>query len=104
MDVVDKDRKQVFEIEFGEESDREEHKRQSFFISQKHIPTGIIKILRAPLRIDLQSIAEILNSKPPYNKEGVRGKERLVVPWTNIPQMVGAGISYSYPPQNPKPS
>lgn len=102
LDVTDKDKEQVFEIEFGEESDREEHGRRSLFISQKHTPTGIIKTLRAPLRVDLLKIAEILNSKPPYNKERVGEKERLVVPWRNIDRIVGASISYSYPPPAPQ--
>lgn len=101
LDVIDKDKKQVFEIEFGEESDREDHGRRSLFISQKHTPTGIIKILRAPLRIDLQKIGEILNSKPPYNKERMGAKEHLVVPWRNIDRVVGASLSYSYPLQKP---
>lgn len=99
LDVVDKDKKQVFEIEFGRESDRGEHRRQSLFISQKHTPTGIIKTLRAPLKIDLQKVAEILNSKLPHNKERVAGKDRLVVPWRDIDRIVGARLSYSYPPQ-----
>ena len=79
------------------ESD-EERTREYLVVSQIHIPTGIIKTIRAPLRLDMQKVEEAVYSKPPYSKERIGGKERLVVPWRNIDRIVGASLSYSYPP------
>lgn len=68
-------------------------------VFQTHIPTGIIKTLKAPLALNAQRVSRAVFSTPPYPKEEMG---RLVVPWRNIHRLVGASLSYSYSPQNPK--
>lgn len=103
--VFDKNRKKVFEIEPSiEEAGTHEVGSEVLVFKQTHTPSGIIKTLKGPLRVDLQKVEETINVRAPYDKEKVGGKDRLVVPWTNIHRIVGAGLSYSYPPPNPKSS
>lgn len=68
----------------------------SLIVSQTHVPTGIIKTLSAPLRIDTKKVADAVFARSPYPRDD---KGRIVVPWRNIDRIVGASISYSYPPQ-----
>jgi len=90
--IFNHDGKQIFRLEWGIEG--------SFFsVSQSHVLTGIVKTLRAPLEINADRVSEAIFSKPRYSKDE---KGRLIVPWTNIDQIVGARLSYSYPPQSPK--
>ena len=99
-EIFDKGGKQIFGVEWRtEESDKDEGGGQFLVINQTHIPTGIVKTLRSPLRFNLGKITESLSVGPPYNKEKKTGKEVLVVPWRNIDRIVGASISYSYSPQ-----
>lgn len=74
----------------------EQEKVPILVVSQTHIPSDIVKTLRAPLKVDYDKVVDAgLLSKPPYRKSE---KGRLVVPWTNIDRIVGASLSYSYPP------
>ncbi len=97
---LDNYRRKVFRVEWkvdeGYNSEQEREKCPLLFVSQTHIPTDIIKTLSAPLRIDLQKVADAVFARPPYPKDE-RG--RLVVPWRNIDRIVGARLAYSYPPQ-----
>jgi hypothetical protein len=54
--------------------------------------------------LDMQKVEEAVYSRPPYPKERIAGKDRLIVPWRNIDRIVGASLSYSYLPPNPKHS
>jgi len=105
VEVFEKNGKEVFEIKWEiREGDREEGRKESLVVSQTHIPSGIIKTLRAPLMLDMQKVEEAVYSRPPYPKERIAGKDRLIVPWRNIDRIVGASLSYSYLPPNPKHS
>lgn len=90
----------VFEVEWKvQRGDREEEKsREYLVVSQTHIPTDIIKTFRAPLSLDMQTVEDAVYSSPPYPKERIAGKDRLVVPWRNIDRIIRARLSYSYPP------
>jgi len=76
--------------------------RQAFFVlTQSHFDVGsqeTRKILKSPLQINIEEVKTALLSKPPYPKDD---KGRLVVPWRDIDRLVGARLSYSYPPQKP---
>ncbi|MEK7518031.1 MAG: hypothetical protein AAB583_05810 [Patescibacteria group bacterium] len=87
---IDKEGKESFRVEWRSEEGY-------FILSQKHIPSGILKTLKAPLKLDMEKVSEAAYSKPPYGKERIVGQDRLVVPWRNIDRLVGAGLSYSYP-------
>lgn len=100
--VFNQDREPIFKVEWGiQKSGLEEEKDRAYLlsVSQTHIPTGIIKTLKAPLGLDIEKVLEAVFSRPPYRKDD-RG--RLVIPWRNIDRIVGAGLSYSYPPQTPQ--
>lgn len=87
--------KKLFTVAWGmQESERE--KIPILVVSQTHIPSGIVKTLRAPLKVDYDKVVGAALSKAPYPKDE-RG--RLIVPWANIDRIVGASLSYSYPPQ-----
>ena len=75
---------------------------KSLVVYQTHIPTDIVKILRAKIRINKQKIYDAIFSRPPYDKERKVGKDRLIVPWRNIDGIVGASLSYLHPRQTPQ--
>ena len=69
-----------------------------FVVTQSHFDAEnkeTRKILRGPTQIDMEKVKLSLLSKPPYPKDE---KGRLVIPWANIDRIVGASLSYSYPP------
>jgi len=79
---------------------KEEVKARFLIVQETHLPSKIIRILELPLQIDPEEVMRAALSQPPYPKNE-RGK--LIVPWTNIDRIVGASLSYSYPPPK-KPS
>lgn len=82
-----------------QEQEREEP--PCLVVSQTHILSGIEKTVRTPLNMDYEKVVEASHSKPPYRKVGlgrIIGGGRLEVPWRNIDRIVGASLSYSYPP------
>lgn len=100
--VFNQDRRPIFKVEWGIQKSGLEGERGNvdlLSVSQIHIPTGIIKILRAPLGLDVEKVSEAIFSRPPYPKDE-RG--RLIIPWRNIDRIVGGMLSYSYPPPKPK--
>lgn len=69
-------------------------------LTQRHIPSGTIKVVSAPLEISVEEIRKIVFSKPPYTQipPPVRGAlPMLDVPWRNIDRIMGATLSYSTP-------
>ena len=96
--VFNQDKEPIFRVEWGIQKSGLEGEKDNvdlLSVSQTHIPTGIIKTLKAPLDLDVEKVSEAIFSRPPYPKDQ-RG--RLVVPWRNIDRIVGASLSYSYPP------
>lgn len=65
--------------------------------TQTHLPTGIRKVLRAPVKLDMSAVAEAVFAKPPYEKERSFGTDFLRVPWRHLPRIVGASLSFQYP-------
>lgn len=99
--VFGANKEEIFRIKWSEEVSEvgaEKIKATFLVVSQTHVPTKIEKILKAPLRIDRQKYIDAVFAKPPYGKERVAGQDRLVVPWRSIDRLVGASLSYSYPP------
>jgi hypothetical protein len=93
---LDKNGHKIFQVQWKiEEDELEPSKGQFAVVSQSHIPSGLVKTLRAPLRLDMGKVKEAVFARPPYSKDD-RG--RLVVPWTEIGRTVGTNLSYSYPP------
>lgn len=67
-------------------------------VSQTRVKDGMVKVIRAPLRLDNKKIGEVAFANPPYGKDG-RGN--LNIPWRDIGRVVGASLSYSSPmPKN----
>lgn len=86
----------VWETIIGE--DREGKKVPFFVVTQSHFDADNQEtriILKSPTQIDMEKVKESLLSVPPYPKDD---KGKIVVPWRNIDQIVGASISYSSPP------
>lgn len=84
------------------EEDREGKKVPFFVVTQSHFDADnqeTRKILRSPISIDMEKVKSAVLSKAPYPKDE---KGRVVVPWRNIDRIVGASLSYSYPPPNPQ--
>lgn len=77
------------------EEDKRGIKAPFFVVTRSHSTTGTVQTLRSPMQVDLGLITESAFSRPPYPKDD---KGRLVVPWRNLDRLVGASISYSYPP------
>ena len=83
------------------EEDREGKKVPFFVVTQSHFDAAneeARKILRGPTQIDMEEVRLSLLSKPPYPRDE---KGKLDVPWRDIGQLVGASLSYSYPPPTP---
>lgn len=59
----------AFNIEYKVDNDM-------FVVTQTHIPTGIVKILSAPLSINLKELADATFAQPPYAKERKAGHDR----------------------------
>lgn len=96
--VFNQGKEPIFRVEWGIEKfglERERGNVDLLSVSQTHIPTGIVKTLRAPLELDVEDVSGAVFSRPPYPKDE-RG--RLAIPWGNIDRIVGASLSYSYPP------
>jgi len=76
-------------------------------VSQTRVEDKMVKVFRAPLRLDQKKIADVAFAKLPYERDS-RGN--LNIPWLNISSAVDenqhrildASISYSYPPPPPK--
>jgi trehalose-6-phosphate synthase len=71
-----------------------------------HLPTQMSRTLCAPIALDMDKIAKMVFSKPPYEKikDKLSGTEDLVVPWREIDRIMGVGPSYSRPrPQSANP-
>lgn len=101
IDVSDVQGNKVFQIVYGikDIEVRPEGKMQKvFFSDQTHLETGIVKGVIAPLSIDIEKVNAAANVVPRYAQKRIAGLKILNVPWTNIGRVVGASISYSYPP------
>ncbi len=101
IEVCDAQGNKVFQIVYGTRDIevRPEGKMQKvFFSDQAHLETGIVKGVIAPLSIDIERVNSVANAVPPYAQKKIAGLETLIVPWTSIDQIVGASLSYSYPP------
>ena len=97
---LDKNGDKIFQVDWKIEEDELEPSRGRLAVfSQTHIPSGIVKTLRALLRLNLGEVKDAVFSRPPYQKDE-RGN--LIVPWRNIDRIVGATLSYSYPPPSPQ--
>lgn len=69
-----------------------------FVVTQSHIEGDEekgVKILKTPIQIDMKEVKSAVLSEPPYSRKN----NRLVVPWRDIDRIVGASLSYRYPPQ-----
>lgn len=85
----------ITEWDIKMEEDKRGRKVPFLVVNRRHSTTGIVQTLSSPIQVDSGLITEAAFAKPPYPKDE---KGRLIVPWTNIGQLVGARISYSYPP------
>lgn len=75
----------VYRIQWEVEGD-------SMVVKQTHIPTGVVKVIKAPIRIDIEKIKEPALAKTYYKK----GKSReLIMPWKNIDRIIGVNLTYS---------
>lgn len=74
-----------------------DEEKGALVLSQKHETSGITKVLTAPLRVDVDKIREFMLKRPPYPEERFRGRTMIDVPWTHIPELVSARLSYIKP-------
>lgn len=101
---VNKEGKKEYLVSWGTEVEEDGNgdKVPFFVVIQSHFNAGneeTRRIIRSPIQIDMEKVKSAVLSKPPYPKDE---KGRLVVPWTNIDRIVGASLSYSYPPPKSK--
>lgn len=99
--VFEANKEEIFRIKFQIEKEEVGEKKNMvkfLVVSQTHVPTGIEKILKAPLSVDRRRCINVANSKPSYQKEAKAGKNRLVVSWRDIDRIVDARLGYSRPP------
>lgn len=69
----------------------------NFFLKQEDFETGTIKILEAPMELDMESLGKVALAEPPYEKQKIGGRESLNIPWRDIGNILGVTLSYSHP-------
>jgi hypothetical protein len=66
-----------------------------FIVRQVHKQTGISKIMKSPLTVDLENMKIAVSAEPRYGIiENKIGPDRLDVPWSKIDQIIGASVGY----------
>lgn len=75
-----------------------EEREGKLAVTQELIKTGELKIVTAPLELDLDGFKDAVYPKTHYPKEqvqGIKGAQRLNVPWLKIGEIVGVSLGYS---------
>lgn len=70
-------------------------------ITQKHLSSGLTKVLSAPIKIDIEAVNNAFAAKAPHPEQKFEGKTMVDIPWMKIPGLVGAKLSYSGSPVAP---